>query len=454
MQEFISTLLKNINDIVWGVPMIVILVGTHIFLTVRLKFIQKYFIKGIKLSLKPDDESKGEVSQFGALATALVATIGTGNIVGVSTAISYGGPGAVFWTWMTGIFGMATKYSESLLSMSFRSKNAAGEVVGGPMYVLEKALRMKWLGILFAIFTAIATLGTGCAVQSHAISNVLKVNYDVPSWFVGLIITIFTAFVIIGGVKKIAKVCEKLVPFMALFYIVGCIIILVINYNFIVEAIALIVKEAFSMKSVAGGLLGRGMIIACRFGIARGLFSNESGLGTAPIISATAKSKNPCRQALVSMTGTFYDTVIVCAITGIVIVSSMLHFPQAYVSANPDELTNLAFSIIPNDIGRAVLSISLTIFAFTTILGWAYYGEKCVEYLFGQKGVKVYRVVFLAILMIGAVTNLAIIWNFSDIMNGLMVIPNVISLILLSKFIVNKTKYFIWEDRLDEVEII
>lgn len=445
----INYILKNINDFIWGLPLIIILFGTHMFLTWKLKFIQKYVFKGIQLSLKADENQDGEISQFGALATALAATIGTGNIVGVSTAIASGGAGAVFWTWITGIFGMATKYSESLLSMLYRTKNAEGEVVGGPMYVLERALNKKWLGVLFAVFTVFATLGTGCAVQSHAISNIMAANYSVPEWFSGVVITIFASFVILGGVKKIAKVCEKLVPFMALFYIIGCIIILAVNYKFILGAISLIMRDAFSLKAVTGGILGRAVIMACRYGIARGLFSNESGLGTAPIISATAKSKNPCRQALVSMTGTFYDTVIVCAITGIVIVSSMLHFPNGYTGAGADQLTNIAFNAIPFDIGKAVLSISLSIFAFTTILGWAYYGERCAYYLFGNKAVKLYRIVFLVMLVLGAVMNLTVIWNFSDIMNGLMVVPNVISLIALSKVIVDKTRYYIWENRLD-----
>lgn len=447
--DILNLILEKINSFIWGIPLIIILFGTHIYLTFRLKFIQRYVFKGIKLSLTSDDNHAGEITQFGALATALAATIGTGNIVGVSTAIASGGAGAVFWTWITGIFGMATKYSESLLSMLYRTKNKNGEVVGGPMYVLERALKKKWLGVLFAIFTIFATLGTGCAVQSHAISNILASNYNVPAWFSGLIITIFAGFVMIGGVKKIAKVCEKLVPFMALFYIVGCIIILVINFEFIVDAILLIVKDAFSLKAVGGGLLGRAMIMACRFGIARGLFSNESGLGTAPIISATAKSKNPCRQALVSMTGTFYDTVIVCAMTGIVIVSSMLHFPAGYNNIGQDQLTNIAFNAIPFEIGKAILSISLAIFAFTTILGWAYYGERCADYLFGSKAAKVYRIIFLIMLVIGAILQLTVIWNFADIMNGLMVIPNVISLIALRRVIVDKTKYYIWDDRLD-----
>lgn len=448
--EAIRGIIDSLNGLIWGVPMLVILFGTHLFMTIRLRFVQRYTPTGMRFSVTPEDDRRGEVSQFGALATALAATIGTGNIIGVSTAISLGGPGAILWTWLTGLFGMATKYSEALLSMSFRDVNEKGEVVGGPMYVIEKALKMKWLAVLFAVFTVLATFGAGCAVQSHAISEVLHTNYDVPTWFTGVIIMLFAGFVIIGGVKKISKVCEKLVPFMAITYILGCLALLFINRAYIGSAFGLIFREAFSWEAVGGGLAGRAMLVACRYGIARGLFSNESGLGTAPIIAASAKSKNPCRQALVSMTGTFYDTIIVCAMTGLVIVSSMLHYPELFAGLGDDQLTTTAFGLLPQ-VGSVVLSISLTIFAFTTVLGWAYYGERSIEYLFGHRSVKVYRIVFLAVLVIGAVTSLDIIWNFSDLMNGMMAVPNLISILLLSGFIVSKTRYYLWEKRLDEI---
>lgn len=449
--DLIKQILEALNSVIWGVPMLIILFGTHLFMTFRLRFIQRYTPLGMKFSVTPDEAEKGEVSQFGALATALAATIGTGNIIGVSTAISLGGPGAVFWTWVTGLFGMATKYSEAMLSMSFRSKNERGEVVGGPMYVLEKALKLKWLAVLFAVFTVLATFGAGCTVQSHAISEVLSTNYNVPTWFSGVVIMLFAGFVIIGGVKKISKVCERLVPFMALFYIIGCLVILAINWEYILPAIKTILTEAFSWKAVGGGFAGRAMLVACRYGVARGLFSNESGLGTAPIIAATAKSKNACRQALVSMTGTFYDTIIVCAMTGLVVVSSSLHFPESFAGLQADRLTMQAFSVLPQ-VGGVVLTISLTIFAFTTILGWAYYGERAIEYLFGYVSVKIYRVVFLVVLVVGSVTSLDVIWSFSDLMNGMMAIPNLVSILILSGFIVRKTRYYLWEDHLEEAE--
>lgn len=449
--DWLVDYLSRINSIIWGIPMIVVLFGTHIFMTFRLKFIQRYIFTGIKLTTCAEEGSSGEISQFGALATALAATIGTGNIIGVSTAVALGGAGAVFWTWVTGVFGMATKYAESILSLSFRQKNERGEIVGGPMYVLEHALKAKWLGVFFAVVTVLSTLGTGGAVQSKAISSILYDNYQIPRWFVGVVIMLFAGFVILGGVKKIANVCEKLVPLMAGLYITGCLIIIFINRDFILPSIELIVSEAFSTKAIGGGVAGYAMILACRYGIARGLFSNESGLGTAPIISATAKTKNSCRQALVSMTGTFYDTVIVCAITGIVIVSSKLHFPHKFMGLVDDQLTTTSFTILPN-IGNAILSISITIFAFTTILGWAYYGERCIDYIFGSKAIKYYQIIFLAILVLGSVTNLTVIWSFSDITNGLMVIPNVISLIVMNRFIYKKTKYYLFEKRLDEKE--
>lgn len=446
----IQAIIDASNGLIWGVPMLIILFGTHLFMTLRLRFIQRYTWTGMKFSITPED-GRGEVSQFGALATALAATIGTGNIIGVSTAISLGGPGAVLWTWLTGLFGMATKYSEAMLSMSFRDVNEAGEVVGGPMYVLEKAMGKKWLAICFAVFTVLATFGTGSAVQSHAISEVLQSTYSIPVWVSGVIVSVLATVVIVGGVKSIAKVCERLVPFMAIFYILGCLVLLVINRNYLIDAIVWIVKEAFSWQAVGGGLAGRAMLIACRYGIARGLFSNESGLGTAPIIAATARSKNPCRQALVSMTGTFYDTIIVCAMTGLVIVSTMLHYPDMFQAIGDDQLTTQAFTVFPA-IGGIVLSISLAVFAFTTILGWAYYGERSIEYLFGRRSIRWYRIVFLGCLFLGSVTSLDLIWSFSDLMNGMMAIPNLISILLLSGFIVAKTRYYLWEDRLDEVD--
>ena len=444
-------ILQNISSLVWGLPMLILLIGCHIFLTFRLKFIQRYIGKAIKLSITSDEEGHGDINQFGSLATALAATIGTGNIIGVSTAIALGGPGAVFWTWITGILGMSTKYAESLLSMQYRQKNKVGNFVGGPMYVLEKGLNMKILAVLFAVFTALATFGTGCAIQSKAISEIIKFTFNVPLVISGIIITICAALVILGGLSNISKVCEKLVPFMALFYVGGSLIILILNIQYLPNTILLILKSAFTTRAAGAGFVGSTMITACRYGVSRGLFSNESGLGTAPIVSASAKSKNCVRQALVSMSGTFWDTVIVCAMTGLVLVSSIVKNPIAFENVANDKLTGIAFQNL-GAVGGIILAISLAIFAFTTILGWCFYGERCVEYLFGIKAIKYYRILFLITLFMGTVFSLDIVWSFSDITNGLMAFPNILSLLLLTPLIVSKTKYFLWENRLEEKE--
>ena len=446
--QSLTALVSACSNFIWGVPMLVMLFGTHLFLTARLRLVQRHIPKAIRLSLSPDEGSQGEISQFGALATALAATIGTGNIIGVSTAIALGGPGAVLWCWLTGVFGIATKYGEALLAVKYRTRGKTGAIVGGPMYTIERGLGWKWLAVIFAAFTVLATFGAGCTVQSHAITDVIHTTFGVAPAISGLVVTAVTAVVILGGVKAIAKVCEKLVPFMSLFYILGCIAILVLNAPYLGETLALIVKNAFGFQQIAGGFAGGAMMAACRYGMARGLFSNESGLGTAPIAAATAQTKNPVRQALVSMTGTFWDTVIVCAMTGIVVVSSMVKQPQLYQGASDDAMTRLAFANLPA--GQIVLALALSVFAFTTILGWSYYGERCVEYLFGPKGIPVYRLVFLVVLFIGAVANLELVWSFADLMNGLMAFPNLLSVLLLSGVIVAETRHYLWENRLDE----
>ncbi|MBR5485816.1 MAG: sodium:alanine symporter family protein [Oscillospiraceae bacterium] len=448
--ETISSIIQACNDVVWGAPMLIMLFGTHLFLTIRLKFIQRHTFKAIKLSVTPDDGSTGDISQFGALATALAATIGTGNIIGVSTAVALGGPGAVMWCWLTGVFGIATKYGEALLAVKYRVKNSRGTMIGGPMYAIERGLGWKWLAILFCVITIFATFGAGCTVQSHAIAGVIESTFHVDPVVSGFIITVLTAFVILGGVKSIASVCEKLVPFMSLFYIVGCFAILCMNHEFVVPALVLIVKSAFSAQAAAGGFIGSTVMLACRYGVARGLFSNESGLGTAPIAAASAQTKNPVRQALVSMTGTFWDTVVVCAMTGIVIVSSVMSAPEKFAGAGGDALTQMAFAQLPY-VGSYILAIALSVFAFTTILGWSYYGERCVEYVFGYSGTMVYRIAFLVILFVGSFTSLDIVWGFADLMNGLMAFPNLVSLLLLSGVIVKETKHYLWDNNLDEV---
>lgn len=443
--EFIEKLLGNISDIVWGIPMLILLFGTHIFLTFRLKFIQRYIGLAIKISFRKEKEGTGDVSQFGALTTALAATIGTGNIVGVSTAVVAGGPGAVLWMWLTGVFGIATKYSEALLSVKYRIQNPDGSMSGGPMYVLERGLNMKWLGIIFAALTAVTAFGIGNMVQANSISSLVKESMNIPEWVTGIVMTILTAIVILGGIKSIANVCERLVPFMAVFYVLGCIILLIINYSTLPSTIALIFNSAFTGQAAIGGFLGSGAKEAIRFGIARGLFSNESGLGSAPIVAAAAQTKNPTRQALVSSTGTFWDTVVVCAITGLVVVNS----GEWMNGLKGAQLTHTAFSDIPY-VGPIVLTVGLLTFVFSTILGWSYYGEKAAEYLLGSKVILPYRVLWVIMVMVGSVLSLPVVWSFADITNALMAIPNLISIILLSGIIVKETKTFLWDGNLDK----
>lgn len=444
----LNELLGAISGFLWGWPMIILLLGTHLFLTVRLRFPQRHIFKAIRLSVQKDEGADGDVSQFGALVTALAATIGTGNIVGVGTAIALGGPGAVFWCWLTGILGIATKYGEGLLAIKYRVAAEDGKMQGGPMYALERGLGMKWLGVLFAIFTAVASFGIGSTVQANAISTMGQNVFGTEPVVIGGIITILASMVIVGGVKNIAKVCTALVPFMAILYVIGCIVILCMNSEFVWPAIRLIVVSAFKPEAAGGGFVGAGIMMAARYGIARGLFSNESGLGSAPIVAAAAKTKNPVRQALVSSTGTFWDTVVICAITGIVIVSSILAFPDISFE-NGGELTTKAFCKIPY-IGAPLLAFGSLTFAFSTILGWSYYGERAVEYMAGKTRLKkrfgikpiinIYRVIFLITVYLGAVVSLDLVWNLADIFNALMAIPNLISLIFLSGVIVKETR--------------
>ncbi len=449
--EFLTSFVGKVNSIVWGPPMLALLVGTHIFLTFRLKFIQVYIFKAIKLSVTKDTNSEGDISQFGALATALAATIGTGNIVGVATAIAIGGPGAVLWTWLTGLFGIATKYAEGLLAVKYRVKTSDGTMLGGPMYALERGLNMKWLGVLFAFFTVVASFGIGNMTQANSITSMLEASFNVKPVISGVVITICTAIVILGGVKSIAKVCETLVPFMALFYIIGCLIVVVSNAAFLPEAISTILTAAFTERAAMGGFAGSTIMLAMRFGIARGLFSNESGLGSAPIAAAAAQTSNPVRQALVSMTGVFWDTIVVCLLTGLALVTSILKYPNELAGLSGAKLTSAAFGQL-NTIGPIILAIGLVTFAFSTILGWSYYGEKAFEYLFGKKLAKAYRVVYVAVVMFGSVVANTFVWDVSDTFNALMAIPNLISLILLSPIIVSETKKYLWDNQLDLVD--
>ena len=446
--ELLNDFFRDFSNLLWGWPMIILLLGTHLYLTIILRFPQRKIFTAIRLSVKKDPNAQGDVSQFGSLATALAATIGTGNIIGVATAIALGGPGAVLWCWLTGVFGISTKYAEGLLAIKYREVTPQGKMIGGPMYALEKGLRMRWLAVLFAVFTAFASFGIGSTVQANAISTLTSEVYTVSPFISGLVICLLTAAVVLGGVKSIARVCGMLVPFMALVYVLGCIYIIGVNAQYVWPAIKLIVEAAFTPEAAGGGFIGSTVMTAARFGIARGLFSNESGLGSAPIVAAAAQTRNPVRQALVSSSGTFWDTVVICALTGIVIVSSVLAYPDITFESG-STLTKEAFAKIPF-IGTPLLTFGLTTFAFSTILGWCYYGERAVEYLKGYRWVIAYRIAYIAAVFIGSIMSLQMVWNLADCMNALMAIPNLISLLALSGILVHETRKYLWRNRLDE----
>lgn len=474
--ELFNEIANAVDEFLWGIPMIIILLGTHIYMTCRTKFIQRKTLKAIRLSVTKDPDVDGDISPFQALTTALASTIGTGNIIGVGTAIALGGAGAVLWCWLTGVFGIATKYAESLIAVKYRVKTKDGKMQGGAMYAIERGIRptiggkkrsMKWLAILFAVFAALASFGIGCGVQTNAISNIMDDTFNsdksmVVSFFgsevsavaliSGIIVAICVALVIFGGIKSISKVCEKLVPFMAIMYVLGCIIILFMNGDVLWQTVCTIVSEAFSFNAVGGGLVGSGIMLAARFGVARGLFSNESGMGSAPIVASAAQSRNSVRQAMISATGTFWDTVVVCLMTGLVIVSSCIKNPQIdTVSVEGGKLTSAAFAQIPV-IGTPILVVGIVLFAFSTILGWSYYGERCIEYLFGRKGVLPYKLIFIVVLLVTPITALDLVWKMSDIFNALMALPNIVAIIALTPVIVKETNYYLYGRRLDEYD--
>ena len=451
--DAIVTFINWLDDFIWGIPMIVLLLGTHLFMTVRTGFIQRKLFTGIRLSVTKDPDSPGDVSQFQALTTALASTIGTGNIIGVGTAIFLGGPGAVFWCWIAGVFGIATKYAESLIAVKYRVRTRDGKMQGGAMYALERGLNLKWLGVAFALLATIASFGIGCGTQINAIAEVIENNvpFHIPPIAIGIVGGILTAVVIIGGIQSIASVCEKLVPFMAIFYVLGCIIILGINFDTLLPAIGAILRLAFTPGAVAGGLVGQGLLIALRFGVARGLFSNESGMGSAPLVASAAQTRNPVRQALVSSTGTFWDTVVVCLMTGLVLVTTIMKNPSINMDSVTDggQLTTLAFSQIPV-LGPIILVVGIITFAWSTILGWSCYGERCAQYLWGKKSLLPYKLIFVAVVVVGPVLALDLVWTIADILNALMAIPNLIAVLLLSGVIAKETRHYL--NNLDEVD--
>ena len=437
--EFLESIVATLSAIVWGPPMLILLVGTGIYLTILLKGMQFWALPhALKLIFHKEHDGEGEISHFAALMTALAATVGIGNIVGVATAITMGGPGAVFWMWVTGLVGMATKYAEAVLAVKYREQGDNG-FKGGPMYYLTNGLNMPKLGMAFAVFTALAAFGIGNMTQANAVAQILNTQMDIPTWVTGLILLVLTAMVILGGIQSIGKFTSFLVPFMILGYIAISLIVLGMNLDKIGDAFGLIFHYAFSPIAAGGGFVGATMAAAIRYGVARGVFSNESGLGSAPIAAAAAKTNDPVRQALVSMTQTFIDTLVVCTMTALVILIS----PFWQQGMSPSLLTMKSFELYLGSFGSVTVVLATVLFAYSTILGWSYYGEKAIEYIFGEKMVKIYRIIFIAIVMVGAMMKLSFVWDFSDLMNGMMAIPNLIALLLLSKVISAETnRYF------------
>jgi alanine or glycine:cation symporter, AGCS family len=447
MSEFVSMLdsfFSTVGGIVWGAPMLILLVGTGIWLTIVLKGLQfSKLIYALKLIFEKKEDSEkepGDITNFQALMTALSATVGTGNIAGVATAIAAGGPGALFWMWMTGLVGMATKYAEAVLAVKYREKDKEGSMCGGPMYYISKGLGWKWLGVAFALFAAVAAFGIGNMVQSNSVADAVASTFNISPAVTGVVLMILSASVILGGIKSIGKVTSILVPVMIFFYVSAALIIIFKNIGGVPEAFALIVRQAFTPTAAGGGFLGSTVMLTMRMGVARGVFSNESGLGSAPIAAAAARTKHPVIQALISMTQTFIDTLVVCTMTGLVIILSGV-WDSGKTGA---DLTATAFQlgIFKGDV---IVTIGLILFAYSTLLGWCYYGEKSIEFLFGEKSVKPYRYLFIIFIGVGALSKLELVWNISDVFNGLMALPNLIGLIFLTPVVVKETRHYFTE---------
>jgi len=438
--DYFSGLINDLNNFVWGPWLLVLLAGTGLFLSVRLRFMQFPMLPyALKLAFSPvqrDSGATGDISHFQALMTALAATVGTGSIVGVATAVVLGGPGAIFWMWITAFVGMATKYSEAVLGVKYRIIDERGEMAGGPMYYIERGMGCKWLARLFALFGALAAFGIGNMVQANAVADNVSNAFGIPAWVTGLILTAFTALVIMGGIKSIGQAMGKLVPLMTVLYMATGLFIIINNWDLAPHALQVIFSEAFSKEAGFAGLLGT----TIRYGVARGVFSNEAGLGSASIAAAAAKTDHPCRQALVSMTGTFLDTIVICSITGILLVMAGLY--PGFSESAASVLTGCSFDLFLPGLGSYVVIISLILFAYSTILGWFYYGEKCCYYLAGYKGIKPYRRLFCLAVFLGAVLKIGMVWDIADTFNGAMAIPNLIALLVLSGVVVSESGEF------------
>lgn len=452
MLEVIDHSLATASEYLWGYVLLFCLLGTHIYLTVLLRFPQKHLFTAMKYYFSRGKKGEGDVSHFSSLMVSLAANVGTGNIVGVATAVAVGGPGAVFWCMLTGVLGMATRYAESLLAVRYRVQDAQGHTVGGPMYALERGMNCKWLAVVFAIFTAIAAFGIGNITQANAVASVLAESaLNIPSWGTGAFLALLVAVVVLFGLQGISRVCTACVPTMAILYMVGCFILIVGNAEFIIPAIKLICTSAFSDQAATGGFIGSTLMLAMQTGVRRGLFSNEAGMGSSPIVSAPVRTPNPVQQALVSSTGPFWDTVVICTLTGIALtVSLMAHSDIA--SKEGSLLTYHAFGTL-GVMGSSLLTICLSIFVISTLLGWSYFGERALEYLGGARWILPYRVLWVIAVFVGCIIpKSAIVWNFADLANGLMALPNLICMVGLSGVLVAQTRHYLWQQRLDEID--
>lgn len=432
MQSFL-VFIQNINTFLWSGPFLFLLMGTHLYFTIKLHFPQKNILKAIRLSVTPDKKTDGSnLSVFGALATTLAATLGTGNIIGVSTAVALGGPGAVFWCWITGVLGMATSYSECFLSVLFKKKGADGLFRGGPMYVWENGLHRKSVGKFYALLTVASAFGVGCTTQSNSLAQTAFTSFGLSPHIVGFLAALLAGFVIVGGIQSIGKLCVKLVPFLAVLYTASCLLLLFLNRDALLPAVSLILKSALAPSALIGGTAGSSLMLTMRFGIARGLFTNEAGIGTAAIAAAASDTTSPEKQAYVSMTAVFWDTVVMCLLSGLVIVANMIKHPHSLLGVNEAGLTEAAFSFLPF-FGSKFLSLCLAAFALTTLIGWSYLGESAIQYLWGNRGIFFYKAAYIVMIYIGAVMPLTLVWECTDFINALMMLPNVGALFLLRK---------------------
>lgn len=453
MLEALDRILADASGFLWGYILLFGLLGTHLYLTVVLRFPQLYFFKALRYYFGGGQKDKeGHISNFSSLMVSLAANVGTGNIVGVAVAVATGGPGAVFWCMVTGVLGMATRYAESLLAIRYRVQDAQGNILGGPMYALERGLRCKWLAVLFAVFTAVAAFGIGNITQANAVSQVLAESaLQVPGWLTGGLLAGVVAAVLIGGLNGISRVCSACVPTMAIVYVVGCVILLCVHADYVWPAICRIVESAFSGQAAAGGFIGSTIMLAMQTGVRRGLFSNEAGMGSSPIISAPARTDNPVQQALVASTGPFWDTVVICSLTGLTLTTTVMAVPEV-TSASGELLTYHSFGTV-GTMGTAMLTISLAAFVVSTVLGWSYFGEKALQYLGGARLILPYRVLWVIMAFVGCVIpKSSIVWNFADFANGLMALPNLICMVGLTGVLVSQTRYYLWQKRLDEVD--